>query len=305
MLGKQEFEQILKREDIKNFLLNNSSKEAIEKAFGEKVANMKDYDQNNPNHQYDLLEHTIEVMEGLPKEKYLPEDYKTLRIAAFFHDIGKPEVAKEKDGKTVYYRHAEKSKEISVDILQEMGYTESEIDRILFFVQHHDDFINVSTIDDKTVEKVSKILEKMKSAEYVPTNKDQMMLLDLCRADVQAQSEVIEENGEIKDTRKDRLDRYNKIEALLPEARVYKQVKDIEDQISRSEKELEKLTAPPNPIVKQGRTVNQKQLDMWNEWASKPEEEREGIIGKIQSDIEDAKRRKSGILDSISQEIEQ
>ena len=305
MLGKQEFEQILKREDIKNFLLNNSSKEAIEKAFGEKVANMKDYDQNNPNHQYDLLEHTIEVMEGLPKEKYLPEDYKTLRIAAFFHDIGKPEVAKEKDGKTVYYRHAEKSKEISVDILQEMGYTESEIDRILFFVQHHDDFINVSTIDDKTVEKVSKILEKMKSAEYVPTNKDQMMLLDLCRADVQAQSEVIEENGEIKDTRKDRLDRYNKIEALLPEARVYKQVKDIEDQISRCEKELEKLTTPPNPIVKQGRTVNQKQLDMWNEWASKPEEEREGIIGKIQRDIEDAKRRKSEILDSISQEIEQ
>ena len=304
MLGKQEFEQIIKREDLKKFLLN-SSEEALEKAFGEKVANMKDYDQNNPNHQYDLLEHTIEVMEGLPKEKYLPEDYKTLKTAAFFHDIGKPEVAKEKDGKTVYYHHAEKSKEISADILQEMGYTESEIDRILFFVQHHDDFINISTIDDKTVEKVSKILEKMKSGEYVPTNKDQMMLLDLCRADVQAQSEVIEENGEIKDTRKDRLDRYNKIEALLPEARVYKQVKDIEDQISRCEKELEKLTTPPNPIVKQGRTVNQKQLDMWNEWASKPEEEREGIIGKIQSDIEDAKRRKSEILGSISQEIEQ
>lgn len=304
MLEKQEFEQILKREDIKNFLLN-SSKEAIEKAFGEKVANMKDYDQNNPNHQYDLLEHTIEVMEGIPKEKYLPEDYKTLKTAAFFHDVGKPEVAKEKDGKTVYYRHAEKSKEISVDILQEMGYTESEIDRILFFVQHHDDFINVSTIDDKTVEKVSKILEKMKSGEYVPTNKDQMMLLDLCRADVQAQSEVIEENGEIKDTRKDRLDRYNKIEALLPEARVYKQVKDIEDQISRCEKELKKYTEQPQPIEKKGRIVNQKQLDMWEEWASKPEEEKEEVIGKIQSDIDDAKRRKSEILDSINQEIEQ
>ena len=304
MLEKQEFEQILKREDIKNFLLN-SSKEAIEKAFGEKVANMKDYDQNNPNHQYDLLEHTIEVMEGLPKEKYLPEDYQTLKTAAFFHDVGKPEVAKEKDGKTVYYRHAEKSKEISVDILQKMGYTESEIDRILFFVQHHDDFINVSTIDDKTVEKVSKILEKMKSGEYVPTNKDQMMLLDLCRADVQAQSEIIEENGEIKDTRKNRLDRYNKIEALLPEARVYKQVKEIEDQISRSEKELKKYTEQPQPIEQKGRIVNQKQLDMWNEWASKPEEEKEEVIGKIQSEIDDAKRRKSEILDSISQEIEQ
>ena len=304
MLGKQEFEQIIKREDLKKFLLN-SSEEALEKAFGEKVANMKDYDQNNPNHQYDLLEHTIEVMEGKKKEKYLPEDYKTLKTAAFFHDIGKPEVAKEKDGKTVYYHHAEKSKEISADILQEMGYTESEIDRILFFVQHHDDFINISTIDDKTVEKVSKILEKMKSGEYVPTNKDQMMLLDLCRADVQAQSEIIEENGEIKDTRKNRLDRYNKIEALLPEARVYKQVKEIEDQISRSEKELKKHTEQPQPIEKKGRIVNQKQLDMWEEWASKPEDEKEEVIGKIQSEIDDAKRRKSEILDSISQEIEQ
>ena len=107
MIDKQEFEQILRREDLKSFLLN-SSKEAIEKAFGTEVANMKDYDQNNPNHQYDSFEHTIEVMEGLPKEKYLPEDYRTLKIAAFFHDIGKQEVAKEKDGKTVYYKHAEK-----------------------------------------------------------------------------------------------------------------------------------------------------------------------------------------------------
>ena len=58
MIDKQEFEQILKREDLKSFLLN-SSKEAVEKAFGKEVASMKDYDQNNPNHQYDLFEHTI------------------------------------------------------------------------------------------------------------------------------------------------------------------------------------------------------------------------------------------------------
>ncbi len=167
MIEKQQFEEILKREDLKSFLLN-SSKEAIQKAFGEEVANMKDYDQNNPNHQYNLFEHTIEVMEAIPKEKYLSEDYKTLKIAAFFHDIGKPEVAKEKDGKTVYYNHAEKSKEISAEILQKMGYTENEIQRILFFIQHHDDFINISTIDDKTIEKVSKILEKMKKRKICP-----------------------------------------------------------------------------------------------------------------------------------------
>lgn len=301
MIDKQEFEQILKREDLKSFLLN-SSKGAVEKAFGKEVASMKDYDQNNPNHQYDLFEHTIEVMEGLPKEKYLPEDYKILKIAAFFHDIGKPEVAKEKDGKTIYYNHAEKSKEISVGILQEMGYTESEIQRILFFVQHHDDFINISAIDDKTVERLSKILEKMKSREYVPTNKDQVMLLDLCRADVKAQSEIIEEQGEIKDTRKNRLDRYNKIEQMLPNARVYKQIKELEDQINKKEKELKKYTEPPKPIEKNGKIVNQKQLDMWEEWQSKPEEEKEELIRKIQEEINRAINTKNEILDSINKE---
>ena len=301
MVDKQEFEQILKREDLKSFVLN-SSKEAVEKAFGKEVAIMKDYDQNNPNHQYDLFEHTIEVMEGLPKEKYLPEDYKTLKIAAFFHDIGKPKVAKEKDGKTIYYNHAEKSKEISVGILQEMGYTESEIQRILFFVQHHDDFINISAIDDKTVEKVSKILEKMKSGEYVPTNKDQVMLLDLCRADVKAQSEIVEEKGEIKDTRKNRLDRYNKIEQILPNARVYKQIKELEDQINKKEKELKKYTEPPKPIEKKGKIVNQKQLDMWKEWQSKSEEEKEELIRKIQEEINIAINNKNEILDSINKE---
>ena len=304
MIDKQEFEQILKREDLKSLLLN-SSKESIEKAFGKEVANMKDYNQNNPNHQYDLLEHTIEVMEGLPKEKYLPEDYKTLKITAFFHDVGKPEVAKEKDGKTVYYHHAEKSKEISTGILQQMGYTENEIQRILFFVQHHDDFINVSTIDDKTVEKVSKILEKMKDGEYEPTNKDQMMLLDLCRADVQAQSEVIEEKGEIKDTRKNRLDRYNKIEQILPEARVYKQIKETENQISKKQKELEKYTKPPKPIVKKGIPVNQKQLDMWKEWESKPQGEKEEVIRKVQEEIDIAIKKKNEILESITEEKQQ
>lgn len=226
MIDKQKFEQILKRKNLKSFFLN-SSKEAIEKGFGKEVANMKNYDQNNPSHQYDLWEHTLEVMEGLPKDKYLPEDYKILQIAAFFHDVGKPEVAEEKNGKTVFYYHAEKSMEISARILQQMGYSDNEIQRILFFVQHHDDFwINIPTIDDTIIEKVSKTLEKMKKGKYVPTDKDQNMLLDLCRADVKAQSEVIEEKGEIKDTRKARLDRYDRIEASLPEARGYKEVKE-------------------------------------------------------------------------------
>ncbi len=128
------------------------------------------------------------------------------------------------------------------------------------------------------------------------------MLLDLCRADAKAQSEVIEEKGEIKDTRKNRLDRYNKIEEILPNARVYNQIKDIENQISKKEKELERYTKPPKPIEKNGKIVNQKQLDMWKEWESKPEEEKKEIIERIQKEIKIAIDNKNKILDSINKE---
>ena len=129
--------------------------------------------------------------------------------------------------------------------------------------------------------------------------------LDLCRADVQAQSEVIEEKGEIKDTRKNRLDRYNKIEQILPEARVYKQIKETENQISKKQKELEKYTKPPKPIVKKGIPVNQKQLDMWKEWESKPQGEKEEVIRKVQEEIDIAIKKKNEILESITEEKQQ
>ena len=153
MISKKEFEEMIGRSDFKK-VLQNSSKESIRKYLGDEVANMVGYDQNNPNHHLDLFNHTLEVMDSLPKDKYLPEDYKTLKVAAFFHDIGKPHVAKEKNGKTTYINHATESREVALPILQELGYSEEEIQRIGFFIKHHDDFLNISSIDDKTVEKV-------------------------------------------------------------------------------------------------------------------------------------------------------
>ena len=298
MISKNDFEALLKKPDFTS-ILRNSSKESIEKSFGTDVANMVGYDQNNPNHHLNLFEHTLGVLDNLPQDKYSPEDLIALKIAAFFHDVGKPHVAKEKNGKTTFIRHAEESKNIAVPILQEIGYSEDEIKRILFFIKHHDDFLNISTIDDKTVEKVSKVLEKMKSDEYPPTEKDQLMLIDLCKADVSAQSEVIIENGEVKDTRQNRLAKYNQILALLPKARIHKDVKTFDSEIASEQKRLSSLTTPPEPKVINGRVVNQKQIDGWTEWMAKPEEERKSTISGIESKINSLKSKKEALISSI------
>ena len=302
MISKKEFEEMISRSDFKK-VLQNSSKESIRKYLGEEVANMVGYDQNNPNHHLDLFNHTLEVMDSLPQDKYLPQDYMTLKVAAFFHDVGKPHVAKDKNGKTTYINHAAESQEIALPILQELGYSEDEINRIGFFIKHHDDFLNISSIDDKTVERVSKVLEKMKTGTYVSTEKDQTMLLDLCKADVTAQSEIVEENGEVKDTRANRISRYNSIQSMLPEARVHKQVKGVDDEISKLQKRLSQYTDEPKPIEKNGRIVNQKQLDNWNEWMNKPEDERKAITDEIKSQISSLQSQKDKILESVSKQL--
>ena len=48
------------------------------------VANMVGFDQKSPHHNLDLFEHSLKVLENVPKD--LPT-----RLAALFHDTGKPD----------------------------------------------------------------------------------------------------------------------------------------------------------------------------------------------------------------------
>ena len=63
-------------------------------------------EQKNIWHVYDVYEHILHVIDGVPNNI-------TLRLAALFHDIGKPFVYKEdENGVGHFYGHWNKSKEI-------------------------------------------------------------------------------------------------------------------------------------------------------------------------------------------------
>ena len=87
---------------------------------------MVGYNQCNPHHCYDLFQHSLHAVERLSDEAG-----SLLRVAAFFHDIGKPDVAKKKDERLVFYGHAGKSAKIVKPILEKMGYSDKEILEII------------------------------------------------------------------------------------------------------------------------------------------------------------------------------
>ena len=114
-----------------------------------KVGIMVGFDQQNYAHQYELWEHCLRTVIGLPKSI----DDNMVFFAALIHDIGKPDCQTigEKDGKISmhYYGHHAKSMEITRDeiipYLISIGesLSEDEQRRLLYYVGYHDDRVSL------------------------------------------------------------------------------------------------------------------------------------------------------------------
>lgn len=191
----------------------------VKNMLGESVARMISFDQQNPHHCYDLFTHTLYTVASIKKTAPV-----LLRIAAFFHDIGKPLVAMEKKGRLVFYDHAQKSCEIAFPLLKEMGYSDDEISEVCFYIKHHDDFISwvfpeefnhenkyVVLITKENIQRhINKVLKK-NADNFQPKKQNWKNLLELCYADVLAQADFVIQNGVIIDTKKHKI---SKIMAL-------------------------------------------------------------------------------------------
>jgi hypothetical protein len=133
-----------------------------------------------------------------------------------------------KQGRTVFYGHAKKSAEIAGLILSELGYAPCEIEKICFFIGHHDDFISWVLPDEPYDRKNPHLIEI--SAENLKTHMDHVgkqykslactsslwrELLLLCHADVSAQAELVYRNGIVMDSRAHKQNKISAIEMAL------------------------------------------------------------------------------------------
>ena len=230
MMKKDEFERTLQN-PLEYWGVKYSDE--VRELLGAEVAVIVGYDQINPHHCYDLFMHSLHTVDELDDRSSL-----LIKTAAFFHDIGKPKVAMEKNGRLVFYGHAKRSSEITEPLLRLMGYEEDYIKTICFLINHHDDFISWVLPEEDydhdnpylveiTAENLSKHIESVREQNELPDRlytfglwKD---LLCLCCADASSQAELVYMNGGLIDTKKHKLKKLNRLLNLLETVKVEEQ----------------------------------------------------------------------------------
>ena len=130
---------------------------------------MKGFDQRNPHHVYDVLEHSAAACAAVPSEP-------VLRLAALLHDIGKPECfTLGEDGVGHFCGHAAISASRAEEILTRLKSDRATRERVVTLVREHDLIIPAQ---ERAVKRALRRLGK----------EDFFALLALKRADNLAQS---------------------------------------------------------------------------------------------------------------------
>lgn len=171
-----EFIKLLCGKDV--FRVLTEYKEIIAQIIPE-VSPMFGFDQHSRYHIYDVWEHTAKVTESIQNEP-------VLRLAAFFHDIGKPHCFSMKDGEGHFYGHASVSEGICKKVLSGLKLDNKTKDTVTQLVKLHDVQI------DEAQAAVKRFMSRRSPELYY-------MLLKLKRADTLGQTPKVIDRLEMLD----------------------------------------------------------------------------------------------------------
>ena len=90
------------------------------------------FHQHSRYHCHDVLRHICEVIDNIPPKKHL-------RLAALFHDLGKPDCfSLDDEGAGHFYGHSKVSADIAESVLNRLKSDKLTADQVVFLVKHHD-----------------------------------------------------------------------------------------------------------------------------------------------------------------------
>ena len=138
----------------------------------------KGFNQNNIWHVYDVFEHILHVIDGVDKDI-------ELRLAALFHDIGKPFVYKEdENGIGHFYGHWDKSNEIFLKYADKYNLDDKTKRIVSTLIINHDR--NIDKLSDEELDNLIREFDrdgiiklfKLKRSDLLAQNKEYHYLLD-------------------------------------------------------------------------------------------------------------------------------
>lgn len=92
----------------------------------------KGFEQNNVWHVYDVYNHILAVVDGVPKDL-------ALRLTALFHDTGKPQTYTESsDGIGHFFCHWDASAEIFSSFVKKYGVDDNLAAQVKILIKYHD-----------------------------------------------------------------------------------------------------------------------------------------------------------------------
>lgn len=103
------------------------------------VKAMVGFDQHSPHHYLDCFEHSLKVLEGTPLDL-------TTRLAALFHDTGKPATFfLDEEGNGRFFVHQKISKDLAKKRFKYLKYSNKIIDDVGILIDRHMDASNAYT----------------------------------------------------------------------------------------------------------------------------------------------------------------
>jgi tRNA nucleotidyltransferase (CCA-adding enzyme) len=85
----------------------------------------------NQHHAYDVFHHTLAAVEAAPPSRRL------VRLAALFHDLGKPATRGEKHGTTTFYAHQSVGRRLVDRAFRRLRFSNEDRSAVGHLVQHH------------------------------------------------------------------------------------------------------------------------------------------------------------------------
>ena len=147
-------------------------KEFEEEIFGiiPELEKSKGFKQNNDWHIYDVYNHTLNVVDNVETDA-------NLRLAALFHDIGKPDTyTEDENGVGHFYGHWDKSNEIFLKFAKRNRMDKKHIIQISKLIKYHD--ININALTEEQFESLLELF----------TKEELTMLFKLKKADLLSQN---------------------------------------------------------------------------------------------------------------------